>query len=212
MLSESNIGLSEDLKLESDFQDNGNLISVEGSASNTAKGTLKRKKQDRVNVLRWESLAALAPATLERLFHRDYDIIVSMVPLPSSSVIPGPSGPIRFGPPSYSSMTPWMKLVLHSALGNGPLSVVLMKGQCLRLLPAPLAGCAKALICSWNGPTVGELGGKSEGNLVNGNIPLRCLNSLLKYSAVLVQPLSKYDLDELRMAVTMDIPLPPEEF
>ncbi|KAL6006480.1 hypothetical protein ACLOJK_037434 [Asimina triloba] len=208
MLSESNIGLNEDLKLESDFQDNGNLISVEGLTSNTAKGTLKRKKQYRVNVLRCESLAALAPATLERLFHRDYDIIVSMVPLPSSSVIPGPSGPIHFGPPSYSSMTPWMKLALYSALGNGPLSVVLMKGQCLRLLPAPLAGCAKALIWSWDGSTVGGLGGKSEGNLVNGNILLHCLNSLLKYSAVLVQPLSKYDLDELGMAVTMDIPLP----
>ncbi|KAL2893705.1 Protein FAM91A1 [Bienertia sinuspersici] len=105
-------------------------------------------------------------------------------------------------------MTPWMKLVLYSAVGCGPLSVVLMKGQYLRLLPAPLAGCEKALIWSWDGSTVGGLGGKFEGSLVKGTILLHCLNSLLKHSAVLVQPLSKYDLDGSGKVVTIDVPLP----
>ncbi|EXB86660.1 hypothetical protein L484_013190 [Morus notabilis] len=104
--------------------------------------------------------------------------------------------------------TPWMKLVLYTTVACGPLSVVLMKGQCLRLLPAPLAGCEKALLWSWDGSTVGGLGGKFKGNLVKGNILLHCLNSLLKHSAVLVQPLSKYDLDESGRVVTLDIPLP----
>lgn len=179
--------------------------SVEGLT--TGKETKKPKKY-RVDILRCESLAALAPATLNRLFHRDYDIIVSMIPLPHSSVLPGSKGPIHFGPPSHSSMTAWMKLVLYSALSSGPLSVVLMKGQCLRLLPAPLAGCEKALVWSWDGSAVGGLGGKFEGNLVKGSVLLHCLNSLLKYSAVLVQPLSRYDLDDGGNVVTLDVPLP----
>jgi hypothetical protein len=83
-----------------------------------------------------------------------------------------------------------------------------MKGQSLRLLPAPLAGCEKALIWSWDGSTIGGLGGKFEGNSVKGSILLHCLNSLLKYSAVLVQPLSKYDLDESGRVITVDVPLP----
>ncbi|XP_057794184.1 uncharacterized protein LOC131010603 isoform X1 [Salvia miltiorrhiza] len=174
----------------------------------TARKVLKKRRKYRVDILRCESLAALAPATLNRLFHRDYDIIMSMIPLPHSSVLPGSKGPIHFGPPTHSSMTPWMKLVLYSALSSGPLSVVLMKGQCLRLLPAPLAGCEKALIWSWDGSTVGGLGGKFEGNLVKGSILLHCLNSLLKYSAVLAQPLSKNDLDNGGNVVTLDVPLP----
>ncbi|KAF2291590.1 hypothetical protein GH714_025949 [Hevea brasiliensis] len=92
---------------------------------------------------------------IEGLFLRDYDIVMSIIPLPPSSVLPGPKGPIHFGPPCHSSLTPWMKLVLYSTVGIGPLSVVLMKGQCLRLLPAPLAGCEKALIWSWDGSMIG---------------------------------------------------------
>lgn len=190
----------------SETRDGESLIPIEGS--DIGKETLRRIKKYHVDLLRCESLASLAPATLERLLLRDYDIVVSMVPLPQSSILPGPTFPIHFGPPSYSSMTPWMKLVLYTTVACGPLSVVLMKGQCLRLLPAPLAGCEKALIWSWDGSTVGGLGGKFEGNLVKGGILLHCLNALLKHSAVLVQPLSKYDLDNAGRIVTLDIPLP----
>ncbi|KAF8411411.1 hypothetical protein HHK36_003960 [Tetracentron sinense] len=205
LLEDSNV-LNEDFKADPNLPNDENCMPSDGS--DAGKGILRRKKKYRVDILRCESLASLAPATLDRLFLRDYDIVVSMVPLPSSSILPGPTGPIHFGPPSYSSMTPWMKLVLYSAVVSGPLSVVLMKGQCLRILPAPLAGCEKALLWSWDGSTIGGLGGKFEGNLVKGNILLHCLNSLLKYSAVLVQPLSKYDLDESGRLITMDIPLP----
>ncbi|CAM8939032.1 unnamed protein product [Rhodiola kirilowii] len=181
----------------------------ETSVEDSTRGTETRKKRNyRVDILRCESLAALAPATLDRLFLRDYDIVVSMVPLPQSSILPGPKGPIHFGPPSHASMTPWMKLALYSSTASGPISVVLMKGQCLRLLPAPLAGCEKALLWSWDGSSIGGLGSKFEGNLVKGSILLHCLNSLLKHSAVLVQPLSHGDLDESGKISTMDIPLP----
>ncbi|KAG4962115.1 hypothetical protein JHK86_038983 [Glycine max] len=81
-------------------------------------------------------------------------------------------------------------------------------GQCLRLLPAPLAGCEKALIWSWDGSTIGELGRKLEGNLVKGSILLQCLNSLLKHSAVLVLPLGRCDLNEHGKLTTLDTPLP----
>lgn len=203
--SESNICVPNDNLLI-----NHNAVSLDGPTAE--RSVLKRRRKYRVDVLRCESLAALAPATLERLFLRDYDIIVSMNPLPPASVLPGSTGPIHFGPPSHSSMTPWMKLVIYTSMGVGPLTVILMKGQCLRLLPAPLTGCEKALIWSWDGSVVGGLGGKSEGNLVNGNILLHCLNSVLKYSAVLVQPLNKYDLDESGRTITMDIPLPLMNF
>ncbi|KAK3230949.1 hypothetical protein Dsin_002830 [Dipteronia sinensis] len=205
-LSEEGNLLHEVSMSEPNFENDEKPIPIEGS--DVGKETLKRKKKYRVDILRCESLASLAPATLDRLFLRDYDIVVSMIPLPHSSVLPGPTGPIHFGPPSHSSMTPWMKLVLYSTVACGPLSVVLMKGQCLRMLPAPLAGCEKALIWSWDGSTIGGLGGKSEGNLVKGTVLLHCLNSLLKYSAVLVQPLCRQDLDDSGRVVSMDVPLP----
>ncbi|KAI9399490.1 hypothetical protein POPTR_002G100800v4 [Populus trichocarpa] len=206
ILSEDINSSTEVSKSDQDVQNDDKLIPFGGS--DVGEGTLKRRRDYRVDILRCESLAALAPSTLDSLFLRDYDIVVSIVPLPHSAVLPGPKGPIHFGPPSHSSLTPWMKLVLYSTVGRGPLSVVLMKGQSLRLLPAPLAGCEKALIWSWDGSTIGGLGGKFEGNLVKGSILLHCLNSLLKYSAVLVQPLSKYDLDESGRVITVDVPLP----
>ncbi|KAG8632888.1 protein FAM91 homolog isoform X2 [Manihot esculenta] len=203
VLSEDSNYISE---VSKSVQNDEKLNPVEGS--DVGRETLRRKRKYRVDILRCESLAALAPETLDRLFLRDYDIVVSIIPLPPSSVLPGPKGPIHFGPPCHSSLTPWTKLVLYSSVGSGPLSVVLMKGQGLRMLPAPLAGCEKALIWSWDGSTIGGLGGKFEGSLVKGGVLLHCLNSLLKYSAVLVQPLSRYDLDESGRIVTMDIPLP----
>uniref|UniRef100_A0A2C9WE27 FAM91 N-terminal domain-containing protein n=1 Tax=Manihot esculenta TaxID=3983 RepID=A0A2C9WE27_MANES len=206
LLSENGNSISMASKSGLNVQNDEKLIPVEGY--DIGRGTSRRKRKYRVDILRCESLAALSPATLDRVFLRDYDIVVSIIPLPPSSVLPGPKGPIHFGPPCHSSLTPWMKLVLYSTVRSGPLTVVLMKGQCLRLLPAPLAGCEKALVWSWDGSAIGGLGGKSEGNLVKGGVILHCLNSLLKYSAVLVQPLSRYDLDESGRVITMDAPLP----
>ncbi|XP_073152529.1 uncharacterized protein [Henckelia pumila] len=204
-LSDRTNSLDDDSKSALSYELHKKSDSVEGFSMGRK---IRKQRKYRVDILRCESLAALAPATLDRLFIRDYDIIMSMIPLPHSSILPGSKGPIHFGPPSQSSMTPWMKLVLYSAVSSGPLSVVLIKGQCLRLLPAPLAGCEKAIVWSWDGSTVGGLGGKFEGNLVKGSILLHCLNSLLKFSAVLVQPLSRYDLDDGGKIVTCDVPLP----
>ncbi|XP_029126861.1 protein FAM91A1 isoform X2 [Cajanus cajan] len=205
-LENDNDHIQEADKSDTKLHDNEKLTVCEGSDVKTE--MVKRKKKYHVDLLRSESLASLAPATLDRLFLRDYGILVSIVPLPHSSILPRPSGPVHFGPPAYSSMSPWMKLVLYSTACSGPLSVVLMKGQFLRLLPAPLAGSEKALIWSWDGSTIGGIGRKLEGSLVKGSILLHCLNSLLRHSAVLVLPLSRFDLDEFGKLITLDIPLP----
>ncbi|XP_052154486.1 uncharacterized protein LOC127772588 isoform X1 [Oryza glaberrima] len=169
----------------------------------------KTKRSYRINILRCESLASLSATTLERLLVRDYDIMVSMIPLPYSSVLlPSTAGLVHFGPPSYSSMTPWMKLALYTSGSCGPVSAVFMKGHRLRMLPEPLASCEKALIWSWDQSVVGGLGGKFEGNLVKGSLLLHYLNSMTKHSAVIVQPLSLNDLDETGNLVTVDVPLP----
>ncbi|KAE8772298.1 protein FAM91A1-like [Hordeum vulgare] len=181
---------------------NSQTTELEGPAAR------KTKRTYRVNILRCESLASLAPSTLERLLLRDYDIVVSMIPFPYSAVLPSTAGPVHFGPPSYSSMTPWMKLALYTSGSCGPLSAVFMKGQRLRLLPEPLADCEKAMIWSWDQSVVGGLGGNFEGNLVRGGLLLHYLNSMTKHSAVIVQPLGIKDLDESGNLVTMDVPLP----
>lgn len=204
-ISQEDSCLSGDSKLDQGLQDGEKLVSPEDT--DVGKVT-RRARKYRVDILRCESLATLSSTTLDRLFRRDYDIVVSMVPLPHSSLLPGPKGPVHFGPPSHSSMSPWMNLVLYSAVGSGPVSVVLMKGQCLRLLPAPLAGCERALVWSWDGSTVAGLGAKFQGNLVKGSILLHCINSLLKHTAILVQPLSRYDLNESGKMNTIDVPLP----
>nr|XP_043616969.1 protein FAM91 homolog [Erigeron canadensis] len=192
----------------SPLANNSDIADSNGNTDDGEKVMKKRVRKYHVDILRCESLASLPATTLDSLFKRDYDIIVSMVPLPVSSLLPGPKGPVHFGPPSHSSMSPWMNLVLYSAIGSGPVSVILMKGQCLRLLPAPLAGCEKALVWSWDGATVAGLGAKFQGNLVKGSILLHCLNSLLKHTAVFVQPFSRFDLNESGKMITVDVPLP----
>ncbi|XWS23930.1 hypothetical protein CRYUN_Cryun28dG0057900 [Craigia yunnanensis] len=91
--------LSKDGKLSSkvsksdlNVQNDEKLIQIEGP--DIGKGTSRRIKKYRVNILRCESLAALPKATrceslaalpkatFDRLFLRDYDIIVSMVSRP----------------------------------------------------------------------------------------------------------------------------------
>ena len=172
---------------------------------------LSRKPASRVDVIRIESLQDLAPATAQRVLRRDYDVVVSMIPLPSPPSVSSPDGigPVHFGPPSRASISPWMKLLLYQTAGSGPVSVALIKGQRFRILPPPLAGCAKALMWTWDGTGVNGVGGKFEGTLVEGSILLHCINTLLKYNALLIQPFSKACLDSggSDKPVTKNIPL-----
>ncbi|CAI5473041.1 unnamed protein product [Closterium sp. Yama58-4] len=139
-----------------------------------------------------KSLQGLAPATLHRLLRRDFDLVVSIVPLPKplNAVVPDGSGPAHFGPPAPAFLSPWAKLFLYAKTASGPVSVVLMRGLRLRLLPPPLVTCDKALVWTWDGMAVGGVGAKSEGSLVPGTVLLHVVNSLLRHSAVMVQPLA----------------------
>lgn len=182
----------------------------------TSKENLQaRKPASRVDVIRIESLQDLAPATVQRVLRRDYDVVVSMIPLPSPPSISSPDGlgPVHFGPPSRASISPWMKLLLYQTAGSGPVSVALIKGQRFRTLPPPLAGCAKALLWTWDGTGVNGIGGKFEGTLVEGNILLHCVNTLLKYNALLIQPFPKACLDSRGTGkpATKNVPLPLSE-
>ncbi|GBG60524.1 hypothetical protein CBR_g5699 [Chara braunii] len=163
-----------------------------------------------VDMLRCESLAGLPPATLQRVMKRDYTVVVSMVPLMAAPPMVSSEGmgPVHFGPPSGAAVSPWMKLLLYAVAGSGPVTVALVQGQRLRVLPTALADCDKAIVWSWDGESLGGVGGKGEGTLVNGSILLHVLNSLLRQSAVLVQPLWEEDLGVGSKPETADLPLP----
>lgn len=197
--------------------DNEGSTPFANSTDKAARGRTRGKKRQgyRVDVLRCESLAGLAPASLQRLLRRDYSVLVSMVPLPLPSGVVSSAdgtGPVQFTPPARAAVTPWMKLMLYSVAGRGPISMALVRGQRFRRLPPPLYDCEKALLWSWDGNSVGGVGGNFEGSLVDGGILLHCLNSLLRYSAVLVQPFGKDDLVQNGNGrpLSKDIPLPLE--
>ncbi|CAI5512264.1 unnamed protein product, partial [Closterium sp. Naga37s-1] len=71
------------------------------SSSSAAAAMSNRATFNRVEVLRTESLQGLAPATLHRLLRRDFDLVVSIVPLPKplNAVVPDGSGPAHFAHP-----------------------------------------------------------------------------------------------------------------
>ncbi|KAJ7297133.1 hypothetical protein O6H91_Y078500 [Diphasiastrum complanatum] len=185
------------------------ITSSAGTTENLSHG------RNRVEVVRCESLRGLAADTIKRVFCRDYDVVVSIVPLVSST---GPGlglgpfqlgvGPVHFGPPSPAALTPWMKLLLYIVAESGPISVSLIRGQRLRVLPHCLQGCVKALVWAWDGSGFGS---KFDGTLVEGSILLHVLNSVLTQSAVFVQPFWKEyfaGLDESAQPITMEVPLP----
>lgn len=59
------------------------------------------------------------------------------------------AGPTNFGATAEAA-TPWLHLALYTAMGTGPLSVVLVCGQRIWRLPPQLAGCTHVLIWPWD--------------------------------------------------------------
>eukprot|EP00850_Spirogloea_muscicola_P016744 SM000138S00051 [mRNA] locus=s138:195746:202172:- [translate_table: standard] len=175
----------------------------------------------KVDVLRSESLAGLPPPTLRRVLRREYSTVVSMAPLAAAPALhsgdaeDGGEGPAHFGPPCAAATSPWMALLLYAATGSGPVTLALVRGQRLRKLPPPLGGCRRASVWTWDASALGGIGGKAEGSLVDGSVLLHVLNSLLRLSAVLVQPYPAHGGsfegppgDSNVELVTCDVPLP----
>lgn len=155
------------------------------------------------------AIATLITGSLRaQILKRDYAVLVSMVPLASSPPLSADgSGPVHFGPPTPAACTPWMKLLLYSIAQSGPPTLALVRGQRLRVLPPQLKSAQRASVWAWDGLGVGGVGGRGgEGSVVEGGLLLHALNTLLKFSAVLVQPLGEGGVE------TADVPLPlPEE-
>eukprot|EP00096_Caligus_rogercresseyi_P011485 TRINITY_DN4523_c0_g1_i1.p1 TRINITY_DN4523_c0_g1~~TRINITY_DN4523_c0_g1_i1.p1 ORF type:complete len:812 (-),score=203.50 TRINITY_DN4523_c0_g1_i1:384-2819(-) len=101
-----------------------------------------------LDLIRCESLQSLEASTVERLLTKNYSLIVSMAPLNNTKLF-GSSLPPHIGPlmPDFSSI--WFKMYLYHLTGNGPPSILLVRGYRLRKLPRVLQGCTKLLITSW---------------------------------------------------------------
>ncbi|KAK3880789.1 hypothetical protein Pcinc_014741 [Petrolisthes cinctipes] len=135
-----------------------------------------------LDLVRWESLSNLDPATTARLLKKNYQFLVSMAPL--SYEIPAIEGetPAHFGPAIPEVNSIWFKLFLYHSTGSGPPSLLLPQGERLRRLPECLMGYEKVLVTPWgHDPTV---------------VPLAALfttvNEALMHSPVFIQAYGWY--------------------
>ncbi|RXG69864.1 Protein FAM91A1 [Armadillidium vulgare] len=108
-----------------------------------------------LDLIRWESLSNLDPATTARLLNKNYQFLVSMAPL--SYEIPRVDGPMppHFGPQIPEINSVWFKLFLYCLTKSGPPSLLLPKGERLRRLPKIFNHFEKVLVSPWgHDPTV----------------------------------------------------------
>lgn len=130
-----------------------------------------------MDLLRCESLLGLDPSTCSRVLNKNYSLLVSVAPLsneirPVSSSVPQHIGPAI---PEVNSI--WFKLFIYHLTGNGPLSLLLVKGTKLRRLPRAFQEYDRLLITTW---------GHDPAVIPTSNI-LLTLNDALSHSAILVQ-------------------------
>ncbi|KAK8390079.1 hypothetical protein O3P69_012953 [Scylla paramamosain] len=135
-----------------------------------------------LDLIRWESLSNLDPATTARLLKKNYQFLVSMAPLSYEiSAIEGETPP-HFGPAVPEVNSTWFKLYIYHITGSGPPSLLLPQGERLRRLPECLVGYEKVLVTPWgHDPTV---------------VPLAALfttvNEALMHSPVFIQAYGWY--------------------
>lgn len=130
-----------------------------------------------VDLIRCESLLGLDHATRARVLNRNYSLLVSMAPL-SYEIKPVTSClPQHIGPAIAEANSVWFKLFIYHLTGNGPLSMLLVKGTRLQKLPKEFQDYDRLLVTTW---------GHDPGVIGASNI-LVTLNDALTHSAVLVQ-------------------------
>ncbi|XP_063404273.1 protein FAM91A1-like [Mytilus trossulus] len=130
-----------------------------------------------VDLIRCESLLGLDHATRARVLNRNYSLLVSMAPL-SYEIKPVTSClPQHIGPAIAEANSVWFKLFMYKLTGNGPPSMLLVKGTRLQRLPSIFQEYEKLLVTTW---------GHDPGVIAASNI-LVTLNDALTHSAVLVQ-------------------------
>ncbi|GAB1599980.1 protein FAM91A1-like [Argonauta hians] len=130
-----------------------------------------------IDLIRCESLLSLDAATRARILNKNYTLLVSMAPL-SYEVKPVCScTPQHIGPTIPEVNSVWFKLFIYHLTGNGPPSVLLVKGTKLRRLPAIFQEYDRLLVTTWD---------HDPGVIASSNI-LMTLNDALSHSAVLIQ-------------------------
>uniref|UniRef100_A0A6A7FY91 Protein FAM91A1-like n=2 Tax=Hirondellea gigas TaxID=1518452 RepID=A0A6A7FY91_9CRUS len=108
-----------------------------------------------LDLVRWESLSHLDPATTARLLNKNYKLLVSMSPL-HYSIPPLPAiTPPHFGPPAPAATSLWFRLLLYHTTNSGPVTLLLPRGYRLKRLPACLLQHNRVLVTGWGQePTV----------------------------------------------------------
>eukprot|EP00892_Ulva_mutabilis_P007530 jgi/Ulvmu1/5149/UM021_0166.1 len=146
-----------------------------------------------LEIIRKESLSALAVRAASRMLQMAYSAIIAIEPL-RLPALPLPvshgRGPAFFGAVA-PMLTPWLTLALLSELKTGPVSLGFTHGQRVTAMPPMAHGCTHAFLWPWEpekwpGKDMGQL---HVPHLVDSKFLLYILNGLLSCTAVLLQPL-----------------------
>ncbi|KAI3436452.1 hypothetical protein D9Q98_005869 [Chlorella vulgaris] len=137
-----------------------------------------------IELLRKESLAGMPPPQAFRILSHSYGVVLPITslafpPLPLSNA--RPASPVNYGP-LPAAQTPWLQLLLYTATGSGPLSLVLAAGQQLRRLPSQLHGATHVLLWPWDAAAVRV---QNPPVVVEAPFLLHSLNEYLQRSALL---------------------------
>ncbi|KAI3436454.1 hypothetical protein D9Q98_005871 [Chlorella vulgaris] len=130
----------------------------------------------------------MPPPQAFRILSHSYGVVLPITslafpPLPLSNA--RPASPVNYGP-LPAAQTPWLQLLLYTATGSGPLSLVLAAGQQLRRLPSQLHGATHVLLWPWDAAAVRV---QNPPVVVEAPFLLHSLNEYLQRSALLVPPL-----------------------
>ncbi|CDW57850.1 protein FAM91A1 [Trichuris trichiura] len=134
-----------------------------------------------LDLIRCESLMGLDRAARIRLLTKNYRIILSIAPLNVEACAVDSSMIAHLGPLTSEATTAWFQLFLYSRVGDGPLSLLLMKGYRLKRLPQPFKRYSSVLVTSW---------GTQDPSILRTSNCLVVINELLLHSAVFLQGLN----------------------
>ena len=103
------------------------------------------------DLVRCGSLSSLEPSTRSRILSKNYNLLVCMAPLSyEDSHVLGSDWPLILGPTIPEICSPWFRLFICQAAGDGCLpSLLLCRGARVNRLPPPLARFSRFLVVSW---------------------------------------------------------------
>eukprot|EP00468_Gymnochlora_sp_CCMP2014_P012130 CAMPEP_0167745772 /NCGR_PEP_ID=MMETSP0110_2-20121227/3338_1 /TAXON_ID=629695 /ORGANISM="Gymnochlora sp., Strain CCMP2014" /LENGTH=638 /DNA_ID=CAMNT_0007630453 /DNA_START=269 /DNA_END=2185 /DNA_ORIENTATION=- len=161
-----------------------------------------QQKGTRVAMFRHGSLKGLDEQTRLKLLAK-YKCILAIAPSDAClrENLKVTNGPAFLGPPSYLTLSPWMKLMLYDLMGAGPVSILYARGSRINVLPNALQRYRRFLLREWDQKRFVEKKrkseeGRAEALVVHRAEVLMLLNSKLLINPVLLQgyePLANLD-------------------